>query len=674
MTRLDSARRPRWYDMNRVWVWTVALAVLPVVIATTRAVLDGWLPIGDNAFFAIRARDVFGSHIPLLGTWTSASLTFGHNINNPGALLFDVYALPTLVFGSRVGIAIAAAGLNIGAILGIAWAAYRRGGGLLVASAMAVTTILGWSMGSELLFDPWQPHSLVLPFLLYLFLTWSLACGDLPALPWTVGVASLLVQTHLTYTYLVPALGLWGLVGLGVTLRSRRGVGTGSASTRRRVLLTASVAAAVGALCWLQPLVEQVSRDNNLSRLTESARVSPGAVVGTTHSVQVIAKVLSLPPFFLRPSFESAFEPAAAGPDGGPAGLGLASLPSLSIATASLGVWVAVIAGAGWLARRSGDHTSARAAVTALVGLGAGIITAARIPTEVFGVAAHQFRWLWPLAAFATFTALAALLSTLTRRDTERSRIAVLGLASAVGLFAALTLPAYNPQAGPGESTWAIAVMRDIDRQLASIEGDGPFLYDFRDVAFAEPYSTPIMAELQRRDIEFFVNNRGLIRQLGPARQFSGHNADERIFYRLGDAAMETRAGERRVAFHPGLDRTERLERDRLDEEVQNFIADGNVRLNAKGRRLLAAGELPSLGGTAPGTDLEHLARPADLVMLADLDTLSIDQRWTTRLERFRELSERFQRETIGVFVAPIDPATRDAVAGDGRGDTGRGA
>ena len=36
---------------------------------------------------------------------------------------------------------------------------------------------------------------------------WSMSCGDLVALPWAVGLASLIAQTHLTYVVLVGALG-----------------------------------------------------------------------------------------------------------------------------------------------------------------------------------------------------------------------------------------------------------------------------------------------------------------------------------------------------------------------------------------------------------------------------------------------------------------------------------
>ena len=81
-------RSPR----NWVPVATVAIAITPLVVATVRALSRGWIAIGDNGLILLRAEDVATANHPLLGTWTSASLTAGRNINNPGPLWFDVLA------------------------------------------------------------------------------------------------------------------------------------------------------------------------------------------------------------------------------------------------------------------------------------------------------------------------------------------------------------------------------------------------------------------------------------------------------------------------------------------------------------------------------------------------------------------------------------------------------
>ena len=74
--------------------WSVlAVSILPVVAAVVRRSGTRWIPIGDNALVEMRARDVFSvDHVPLLGTWSSASLSAGKDLNHPGPLLFDLLA------------------------------------------------------------------------------------------------------------------------------------------------------------------------------------------------------------------------------------------------------------------------------------------------------------------------------------------------------------------------------------------------------------------------------------------------------------------------------------------------------------------------------------------------------------------------------------------------------
>ena len=82
--------RPR-----RSWIVpiaSVAIAAVPVVVATVRTLRHGWMAIGDNGLILLRAQDVGTANHPLLGTWTSASQAAGQTISNPGPLWFDVLA------------------------------------------------------------------------------------------------------------------------------------------------------------------------------------------------------------------------------------------------------------------------------------------------------------------------------------------------------------------------------------------------------------------------------------------------------------------------------------------------------------------------------------------------------------------------------------------------------
>ena len=74
------------------------------------------------------------------------------------------------------------------------------------------------SIGAEIFHDPWNPAAGLFPFLLLIFLCWSLACGEYRLLPVTVLDASFVTQTHLTYV--APAAGML-VVGLGGLVAGR---------------------------------------------------------------------------------------------------------------------------------------------------------------------------------------------------------------------------------------------------------------------------------------------------------------------------------------------------------------------------------------------------------------------------------------------------------------------
>jgi hypothetical protein len=196
---------------------------VPIVVATVRALANGWQPVGDNGILLVRARDVGTSHHPLLGSWTSASLSVGENVNNPGPVYFDLLAPWVRLLGPWVGLAVGVMLVNMASST-LAVVVARRVAGLESMLAVGVVVVgLQFAMGSELLFDVWQPNALLLPFLAFLVVAAALACGDRAMLPWAVGVGSLLVQTHLSYAVLVAVLGAAGLrTGAGARRSSGR--------------------------------------------------------------------------------------------------------------------------------------------------------------------------------------------------------------------------------------------------------------------------------------------------------------------------------------------------------------------------------------------------------------------------------------------------------------------
>ena len=655
---LDAGRgSSRW--TSRLFGASVVAALVPIVVATARAIHRGWIPIGDNAFFAIRARDVLTADPPLLGTWTSASLATGTSFNNPGPLLFDALAVPARLLDDGAGLALGAALLNGSAVVGIAVLAYRRGGALLATAAMAVTAALCWAMGSELLFDPWQPHSLLLPFLCFLMLVWSVVCGDVFALPFATGVGSLVVQTHLSYVILVAVLGAWAVLGLVLELRRRRREDPGAwPRLRRRAVWAGAVAGVVFVACWAQPLAEQFTSDGegNLARLARNAGDSAVRTTGYRLGTQLVATVVTLPPWWFRSSFGDAYLPSGSAPSAGFVSSEDADVPSLGLAVASVGLLAAVLAWCAWDARRRRDRVAGRAIATAAVALLAGLATAGRMPVGVLGVAPHQFRWLWPLGAFAVFAVGATLVRRLGPGSVGSARL-VGAFALATAVVAALNLPSNNQRVGPSSTDWSIRPARELGDQMGVLEGEGTLLFDVRDIRVFDPYTAAVMAELQRRGIAFVVDDPIMVRQLGPARRFTGSNADAVVVLKTGEAARARAPGTRRIALREGLAPPEQRELSRLTDQIVEYLRrHGPPRLDERGRTALADGAFPTMRRYRSGeADAAALVESRDLAAMVRAGLVVLDDPQARRFERYADLQSRSDDETVALFLRPLE-------------------
>jgi hypothetical protein len=645
----DSGTRRPWRALTVAdWFFaiTVVAAVVPIAVATARAIYRGWIPVGDDAFFTVRARDFFTlEHLPLLGTWSSASLDAAQNLNHPGPLLFDVLAMPAKLGGGN-GLAIGAASINAAALLGIAIIGYRRGGAVVGAVAVAVGAVLAWSMGSEVLFEPWQPHVLVLPFLFYVTLVWAVACGDLVALPWAVGVGSFIVQTHLSYAILVPLLGVWAVVGVSLVLRGdRRRDPSSWAALRGRAIRSGVIAAAVFVVCWLQPLIEQFTADGdgNMTRLVRHARDPKVKTVGFDFGIRAVASVVSLPPWWLRPSFEDTFAPHNAWR---PA--------SLLLAAGSLLVLAAALAWCLWGTIRRHDRVASRVIVTAAVVLVCAFISAGRTPTTLFGTEPHIFRWIWPVAAFVVL----AVAVTMVRRLIRLSAAITAACALVAVAFGLLNLPTYNQGGGPNSQQFAIPATHELDRKMGALEGEGPLLIDDLFTAvFADPYGGAVMAELQERRIPFVVHAPGLVRQLGPGRRYNGHNARNQLLLRMGEAALTPPPGSRLAIRGSGLTADDQLELSRLRQMIGEYVHAGRLRLNHIGQRAVASGELPVLQRelqSADGPDAQAVLDSRELSAVVNRRQAELHGAWADRFERYVALEKRFDTETVSLFVRPL--------------------
>ncbi|MEO7397362.1 MAG: hypothetical protein ABIW84_02250 [Ilumatobacteraceae bacterium] len=602
-------------------VIAVIAALTPIIVSAVRTAIRGWVPIGDNGLLLLRSADVATDNHPWLGTWTSASLTAGKNFNNPGPLLFDLLAIPVKALGYGVGIPIGMAIINGGAVVGAALVARRQAGPHAIVAVMAAAAGLAWGMGSELLVDPWQPHSMMLPFFLLAVVVWGIFCGDLKLVVWFVAVSSLLVQTHVSYSFLV--LFFAAGAAAAVVFHARR-------SPQNRVdLRPIGFMAGVAALVlWVQPLLEQFfgDGDGNLSRLLSSSS-SDQPTIGLRLGTRLIADVMVLPPWFARWNFIGAVPATPYTGTGADKRLFVDGVTPFSVAAVAVFLFLVAVALFLWRAVRIRHRV-----VVASLGMVVWLLACAAasmilMPSGVLGLSPHQMRWLWTMSAFnlAAIAASAVVLfaqwsaSRPRRANTAKSitRAGVRAGAAAAVLFAAFGAQTFTQAAGPTADHAARDSIVELMRQMFVLEGSGPLLFDDADLRFAEPYSGAVMARLGELDVPFEVERVALQRQVGNGRAISGR-AIARLYLREGQDAVATPDGVDRVAFVPGLTSAEQAELAALTDVWSARLADG----------------LPSLDPEQPGLSHDEVAE----------------------LLRLQDLESRWRFLTVGLFLAPIGP------------------
>lgn len=599
------------------WRWPIRLAVVvPIAVAVVRALARGWFPIGDDALLTLRAADVFTRNHPLLGSWTSASLALGTDVNNPGPLYDDLLA-PFMwtfgrVFGFDVGVAVGVGAVNAAAALGTLVVAARLGGWRAERWAILLVAALAWSMGSELLFDIWQPHALLLPFTLLVMLTVGLVSGDRALLPWWLAVVSLIVQTHIGYAYVAAALAVLVLVALG------RGIGGGrarwaSALTGR----TARVSAIVVVVAWAQPLWEQLfgAGEGNLARLARSAG-GGDVTIGARNAVRLVGAVLVVPGW-TRFGFADAIPPTSPlvdSPDGpsftlvGPPGFGVSAL--------GLAVLVGVLV-ALWRALRGPDRRVVRAAVTvALAMVLVAVVSLAGQVVGLTGLGSHQVRWIFAMAAFVHVTIVWGAVEWRGGR-LPRAPLGDYVLLALAGALTAANLGFQAHALGPVGDRRVAPTLEAVFADLARFDPDGPVVYDVSTLLVFEPYSSSVIMRLEEQGTPVRLEHEGYLRQYGPGRRADGTEPVRLLQYER-DAALRYAGTGCIVSRHSAVGAAEER---RVDAIVDAAAAD------LAGAAIDAAGLPPDVAALAAGAAEGDTDAAYRLVMRALLPVLVDEQR-----------------------------------------------
>jgi hypothetical protein len=381
--------------------------------------------------------------------------------------------------------------------------------------------VLVWVMGSELLIDIWQAHALLLPFLLFVVLAVGIAEGGGWCVPGVAAVASLLVQTHVSYVFVVVAIGASAIAALVLTHRPLDWAGWRAALTSRIALVTIAVLAVV----WAQPIVEQLfgRGKGNLSRLATNA--SGGDVrVGLDDGVRLAARILVQPPWRLRSGYSTLIPQTGVNDAPGGPTFRFVGIPSEAAAVALLFGLVALLAVLGWSCHRRRLAAPSAACWIAAGGTLSAPLCLAVISVGQVGFAQHHVRWMW---AFGVFIAVTILWSTF-ELIVARWPSPVLTTASVItplafSVVAALAAVPYLAQEhGPVADYAAMPALRRVFRDLEPLRAAAPVVYDTSNVRVYEPYSSAVMMRLQELGIEFRVTDDGMVRQLGERRRADG--------------------------------------------------------------------------------------------------------------------------------------------------------
>lgn len=259
----------------------IAVALLPFLAAVLSVITyrNDLHAYSDLALIEMNVRDV-PTHLPLVGAYSR------NGWNHPGPLLY--YALAPLYWltgGADWGLNLGMATINAAAALIVLLTvrALLRRTYLVVAGILLA--LLAFTLGADRLVDYWNPSAIVVPLAATCILAWAYACGRWWGLLGALATASYVVQSHVAAVPLVVA-----AIGVAVVVRAiafaRRSRQEGLTATLPGALRLMAVAALVGLVLWLPPIIQQLSGSpGNLSLLADWARtaqpkVAPGAGLG----------------------------------------------------------------------------------------------------------------------------------------------------------------------------------------------------------------------------------------------------------------------------------------------------------------------------------------------------------------------------------------------------------
>jgi hypothetical protein len=265
----------------------VVVVAVPLLVAVITLAGRRWYPVLDLAMTELRLRDVGTRQTPLIGLPGRIG-TFPDQGSHPGPISFWLLAPAYRLFGASAWAMEAATVVLHTVWISLAlWIVRRRLGLLGVVVAVAIVALLIRGYGLTVLIQPWNPYLPLLAWLVVLLAAWSVLAGDDRMLIVLTVAATFVAQTHIPYLVLAGSLGI--LATVVVVVRTVR------ASDRRGGLVTLGSSAAIFAVLWVGPLLDQWRRDpGNIRRLIDHFTAPSEDTLGLVGGVELLLRHLDV--------------------------------------------------------------------------------------------------------------------------------------------------------------------------------------------------------------------------------------------------------------------------------------------------------------------------------------------------------------------------------------------
>jgi hypothetical protein len=547
-----SASERRGLTWAAVGIWV--LFVVPFVVALAALAHPRWFPVLDLAQTEVRVRDVWSSHPPLIGLQGRIGSP-GRQGSHPGPMSFWMLWPFYQLFGATSwALQAASASLNLLAVGAVLWMARRRGGiGVLLGVATALALLVRF-YGPSLLTQPWNPYMPMLWWLVFVVAVWSVVCDDLPMLPVAAFAGSFCLQTHISYTGLVPGLAALALAYVAwATWRRRETPGV-----TRCAVKWVLVALGTFVVLWLPPVIQQITgSEGNLAIIWDYFTNPPDSPIGISEGVRLV--LLHLNPWRLIAQQE-------------------ATTGSVLPGALFLVGWGASAVVAWRLRARARALFRLDAVLVAILALG--VVTVSRI----FGyIWYYLMLWLWAVNALMLVAVAWTVVALVAPRIADRAARAKLarGGAVAVAAIGVLALIGFAVDASNVEvpdanvSRDLAAVVNPTIRALDSgdVPGggrDGRYLITWVDPVHIGSSTYGLQNELERAGFDVRLPEEFHV-IITPTRVFKPGEATGVIHLAVGDYDIEqwrAKPGVEEVAFTEPRNAAQRAEYRRLRARV----------------------------------------------------------------------------------------------------------